>query len=206
MLLGSCQKADTPTARDSATDPRRDDGGQQAPSPTCVEGLLTADNHSRCLAEAYLKYASNPVEFNKRRLSAQSLYDLGEKDFAAARYGKAFNDYSTSNAWVPSYKALVKTGDAVFHMHASGQGPDANGCSKEFLRAAELHLPQTYDAALLFHDFETEHTGLKVTKEELDGVRGKSTCLKELASKYSHEPDACVARKLIRVCLKPVGS
>ncbi len=228
LLLGACTKAeerkaeDKPTARIEAhsvqegtppttaqapAQPHAPQGNPSStPSPECVEGLLSAENHANCKSKEYLEYAVNKTEFEQRRLSAQRLYALGEADFSAARYGKAFTHFSTSNVWVPSYRAMVKAGDAIFFMHASGVDPDGkpvdiNGCSAEFVRATELQLPQTYDAALSFYKFDKVQTGLTVEQGELDQVLRKSTCLKQLADKHKNQAEACVRRSLIRNCL-----
>jgi hypothetical protein len=184
-----------------------EDVGFAAPAPSCVEGLLTADNQARCKALAYREYASNASELEQRRRSAQELHASGDKNFAEARYGKAFIDYSTSNVWIPSSKTMIKMGDSIFHLHASGRdlegrAQDEKGCSKDFLRAAELYLPQSYDAALAFNDFERKHAGLQMSQQEIDSVRKKSGCLKQLADSYSDNSEACVERHRISRCLR----
>jgi|GEM_PF-3800876 len=174
--------------------------------PKCVEGVLTAENHANCTIKRYQEFASNPQEFNRRKKSARQLYAQGEADFAAGLYKRAYIAYSTSAVWVPSYRTMVKTGDAIFYRHASDmetEGPDGGkrACSNYFVREAELQIPQTYDAALRFQEFESNQTELKVSQEELEQVRHKSACLKELASTYRDVPDACVDRESIRQCL-----
>ena len=206
LLTMSCHQ-NSSAARVITRGSGHDDAGSRISAPSCVEGLLTADNQAYCKALAYTEYASNASELEQRRRFAQALRASGNKNFEEARYGKAFIDYSTSNVWVPSSETMVKMGDSIFHLHASGRDPegrvqDEKGCSKDFLRAAELYLPQSYDAALAFDDFERQHAGPRLSPREIDSVRRKSSCLKQLADGSRDNPDACVERHRISRCLQ----
>ncbi|MBM7112380.1 hypothetical protein [Archangium primigenium] len=153
-----------------------------------------------------MELSSVPQEFARRKRSAQQLYEQGEAAFTAGHYKKAHTAYSTSTVWVPSYRTMVKAGDALFYRYAfstESEGTDGGktSCSTYFVRDAELQIPQTYDAALKFLAFETAQTGLRVSDVELAQVRHKSECLKALASAHQAPPETCVDRTRIKECL-----
>lgn len=177
-------------------------------SIVCIEGLATAENVANCEIAAYLKYKSNKKDFKKRLLSAHELYQKGENNFNNGRYGRAHVYYSNSRIRLPSYKAMARTGDAIFYMHTmvNSQAKDDTAtsdkmCSRYFIRETELQLFQTYDAALLFHAFEEKELGIHTDPRDVEKTRKKSACLKTLAAKYKDTLDACVDRALIKQCL-----
>lgn len=183
---------------------------QPAQDAECVEGHLTAQNIAQCKIQRYSAYSANKAEFSQRMNSAQELYREGEENFTAGNYRQAYMAFSTSTVWLPSSKAMIRAGDALFHMHAAprpsgGAAGETSKCSERFVREAELQLPQTYDAALIFHEFEKQQPGNQTNEQELEEARQRSACLKQLADQYRGTSASCVEKSLISSCLEHRG-
>jgi hypothetical protein len=181
------------------------------PSPLCLEPPLTAEDSAGCHIQEYLETLEDMTWGWRMRGTALSAYELAEENFAKGHYFTAWNLFIQSKSCMPSYKAIVREGDAGFYAFAiaprrSDLEHDTEGiergCSPFAVNAVELELMQTYDLALLFYPFELEQTGVQVPRHELERTRRKADCMRRLARRYSLLLEPCVERSLIKKCVE----
>lgn len=181
------------------------------PYPLCLEPPLTAEDSAGCHIQQYLETLADMTWEWRMRGTATSAYEHAEERFAKGRYFTAWELFIQSKSCMPSYKAIVREGDAAFYAFAiaprrsDGEHETEGierGCSPFAVNSVELVLIQTYDLALLFYPFELEQTGVPVPRHELERTRRKAACMRRLAQRYSYLLEPCVERSLIKRCVE----